>query len=337
MRLLAIGLSAALMASLAHARGGGGKPPTDLVPYGADWSCFHAIDPTAAGGEPSRCERTEAECKATRTTLTTPSKMTACEPQPTATVVTYYDPKRASWRFLASPNDDGCLDLRAGLIATKAYERVTQCEIIGKHLPPPAKVHTDAITPGKGWWCLDLPTPAPKGVRAACVRTIGDCEDSIRRDSLGSTKCEQLPTAFVVTFKDSSSLWGYTASATRDECASYRERVVGAASDVSACAAISTVERSKLDRKRVPRGNNWECFVGADPTHPIGGCTRTAKDCAAQFELNRYVLGASPGCKTQSTAHGRNIQDQFFAFPNAALCAAHIAAHPDGSRCEVVN
>jgi hypothetical protein len=113
--------------------------------------------------------------------------------------------------------------------------------------------------------------------------------------------------------------------------------VITAASDVSACATISEVARPKLDRKRVPRGNGWMCFLGADPSHPVGGCARTAKDCAAQAELDRYVLGASTGCKTQATAHVRNIQDQLFAFPTAGLCEANIAEHPDGSRCEAVN
>ena len=336
MRPLAIALCAVLTASLAEARGGS-KAPGDLIPFGADWSCFHLLDTKAPGSETPRCERTEALCNATRGTLSDPTKMTPCASQATATIVTYYDPKLTRWRFLASPDDDGCIDLRTGLIATKTYQKVTQCEVVGKLFPPPAKLRGEVITPGKGWWCLALPTPAPKGARAACVRTVGGCEEAIRRDGLTSTKCKERPTAYVVTFKDASSEWGYTASATAEECAAYRERVITAAADVSACASISEVARPKLDRKRVPRGNGWVCFLGADPSHPVGGCARTPKDCAAQAELDRYVLGASTGCKTQSTAQARNIQDQFSVFPTAALCEANIAEHPDGSRCEAVN
>jgi len=66
-------------------------------------------------------------------------------------------------------------------------------------------------------------------------------------------------------------------------------------------------------------------------------CARTPKGCAAQYELDRYVLGASEGCKAQPTAFGRNVQDLFFAFPTAALCEHHIDDQPEGSRCETVN
>ena len=340
MRLLAIGLCAVLTASLALARGGGGgppKPPADLVPFGADWWCFHPVDSTVEGNETPRCERTESTCKATRGSLADPDKMTPCSTQATATVFTYFDPKRSSWRFLASPDDDGCLALRGGLVATKAYQRVTQCEVVGKRFPPPAKVESAVITPGKDWWCLELPTPAPKGVRPACMRSVAQCEDAIRRDAMASTKCKSRPTAFLVTFRDASSVWGYAASTTSEACASYRDRVVGAATEVSACTQVGEVSRPSLDRKRVPRGKGWVCFAGADAAHPVGGCARTAKDCAAQYELDRYVLGASAGCKTQGTAYARNIQDQLFVFPTSALCEANITEHSDGSRCESVN
>ncbi len=337
MRLLALGLLAALAASVAHARaGGGGKAPAELIPFGADWSCFHALDDKAAGGETPRCERTESECNETRTKLVDPAKMTPCAPQPTATVVTYFDPKRATWRFLASPDDDGCLALRQGLAASKAYQRLAQCEVVGKRFPAPAKLQTSVITPGKGWWCLELPTPAPKGVRPACTRSIAQCEDVIRRGAMASTKCKARDTAHLVTFLDTSSVWGYAASTTAEACAAYREKVVGAASDVSACTAISEVARPKLDRKRVPRGNGWVCFTGADAQHPAGSCTRSAKDCSAAYELDRYVLGNSTGCIKQSTAFARNVQDQFFVFPTAALCEANIDEHSEGSRCESV-
>ena len=337
MRLLAFGLLAALAASVAHARGGGGaKPPSDVIPFGADWSCFHPLDDKAAGETP-RCERTETECKQTRSTLVDAAKMTPCTPQATATVVTYFDPKRAAWRFLASPDDDGCLALRGGLVASKAYQRVAQCEVVGKRFPPPAKLQTSVITPGKGWWCLDLPTPAPKGVRPACTRSVAQCEDLIRRGAMASTKCKARDTAYLVTFRDTSSVWGYAASTTEDACAGYRERVIGAASEVSACAATGEVARPKLDRKQVPRGSGWVCFASADTQRPVGSCARSAKDCSAAYELDRYVLGASAGCVKQSTAYARNVQDQFFVFPTAALCEANIGEHTDGSRCESVN
>jgi hypothetical protein len=337
MRLLAFGLLAALAASVAHARGGAGaRPPADVIPFGADWSCFHALDAKATGETP-RCERSETECKQTRATLVDPAKMTACAPQATATVVTYFDPKRATWRFLASPDDDGCLALRGGLVASKAYQRVAQCEVVGKRFPPPAKLETSVITPGKGWWCLELPTPAPKGVRPACTRSIAQCEDLIRRGAMAATKCKARDTAHLVTFRDTGSVWGYAASSTAEACAGYRERVLEAASEVSACAAISEVARPKLDRKRVPRGSGWVCFMGAGAQRPIGSCARSAKDCSAAYELDRYVLGASAGCIKQSTAFARNVQEQFFVFPTAALCEANIGEHTDGSRCESVN
>ncbi len=341
MRILAIGLFAAVLASPVHARPGKAppvpKPPADLIPYGADWSCFHAVDPAASGTETPRCERTEAACKATRRTLADPSKMTPCETQAHATVVIYFDPKRTSWRFLASPDDDGCLALRSGLISARSYQLVAQCEEVGKRLPPAAKLETTVITPGKAWWCLDLPAPSPRGARPACMRTVAACEEAIRRDAIPSTKCVERTSAFLVTFKDSTGALGFAASTTSDACTAYRERVITAAFSVSGCAQIGNVARAKLDRTRVPRGRNWMCFVGADPNHPIGSCARTASDCAAQHELNRYVLGASPGCKTQSAAVARNILEQVFLFPSMALCEAHISEHPDGSRCEAVN
>src|SRR4051812_40876494 len=166
MRAVAIGLFGVLVLAppIAHAGKPSkpGKPPPDLVPFGADWSCFHAVDASTPTADTPRCERTETACKATRATLNEPAKMTACAAQPTATVVTYYDPNRTAYRFAASPDDDGCLALRRGLLAAKAYERITQCEEIGKRFPPPAKLAADAISPGKTWWCLELPTPAPK-------------------------------------------------------------------------------------------------------------------------------------------------------------------------------
>jgi len=340
MRFLAIGLLAALAVSVAHARAGGGggsKVPANVIPFGADWSCFHPLDDKVAGETP-RCERTEAACKETRATLVDPTKMTACAPQATATVVSYFDPKRASWRFLASPDDDGCLALRGGLVASKAYERVAQCEVVGKRFPPPAKLETSVITPGKGWWCLELPSPAPKGARPACTRSVGQCEDLIRRGGMAATKCKARDTAYLVTYRDSSSaVWGYAASTTAEACAGYRERVIGAATDVSACAATGETARPKLDRKRVPAGRGWVCFTGADAQHPVGNCARSAKDCNAAYELDRYVLGASLGCVKQSTAFARNVQDQLFVFPSAALCEANIGEHSDGSRCESVN
>ncbi len=338
MRPLAFGLFAAFAVSVAHARGGGApKAPVNVIPFGAEWSCFHPLDDKLAGGETPRCERSETECKQTRSTLIDPPKMTPCTAQATATVVTYFDPKRATWRFLASPDDDGCLALRGGLVASKAYQRVAQCEVVGKRFPPAAKLETSVITPGKGWWCLELPTPAPKGVRPACTRSIAQCEDLIRRGAMASTKCKARDTVYLVTFRDTSSVWGYAASTTAEACASYRERVIGAASEVSACAATGEVGRPKLDRKRVPRGSGWECFTGADLQHPVGSCARSAKDCSAAYELDRYVLGASTGCIKQSTAFARNVQDQFFVFPSAALCEANIGDHSDGSRCEAVN
>jgi hypothetical protein len=155
MRHLAIGYLAMLVASPAHARPVRPPPvprqPADLIPYGADWSCFHTRDPRAPGNETPRCERTEAACKVTRATLADAGKMTACGTQPTATVVIYFDPKRASWRFLASPDDDGCLALRSGLISAKTYQLVAQCEEVGKRVPPAAKLETAVITPGKSW------------------------------------------------------------------------------------------------------------------------------------------------------------------------------------------
>ncbi len=99
------------------------KPPADLIPYGADWSCFHASDPHAP--ETPRCERTEAACKATRKTLADPARMSTCATQEHPTVVTYHDPKRTSWRYLASPDDDGCLALRSGLLSARSYELIT--------------------------------------------------------------------------------------------------------------------------------------------------------------------------------------------------------------------
>lgn len=331
-----------MTSSLAFARGGGSSKapppaPADLVPYGADWSCFHPVEDQAAPGETPRCERTESACKLTRGTLTNPAHMTACTAQPSATVVTYFDPKRASWRFLASPDDDGCIVLRSGLISTKEYQRVSQCEDVGRRFPPPARLETAAITPGKSWFCLELPSPIPKGARPACMRSVAGCEEAIRRDAIPSTKCKERPHAYLLTFKDSSSVWGFAASTTVEACAAYRERVITAASNVSACAQVGEVVRPKLERSRVPKGRSWMCFVGADPTHPMGSCARTAKDCAAQYELDRYVLGTSQGCKTQSTAVVRNIQEQVFAFPNSSLCDAHVREHPDGSRCEAVN
>ncbi len=341
MRLLAIGLLAALVASPAYARPGKAAPvprkPADLIPFGAGWSCFHALDAKADGNETPRCERTEAACKLTRKTLVDPSKMTACGAQPHATVVIYFDPKRSSWRFLASPDDDGCLALRAGLISAKAYELVAQCEEVGKRLPPAAKLDTVVITPGKSWWCLDLPTPVPRGARPACMRSVASCEEAIRRDTIPSTKCVEHASAFLVTFKDTAGAPGFAASTTTAACTDYRDRVITAASNVSGCAEIGTVARAKLDRKRVPKGRSWMCFVGADPNHAIGSCARSAADCAAQHELDRYVLGSSQGCKTQATAVARNILDQVLLFPTMALCEAHILEHPDGSRCETVN
>lgn len=342
MRLFAFGLLAACAASVAYARGGTSstKPPVDVIPFGVDWSCFHELDATAPGGETPRCERSEAGCKEVRNTLTDPAMMTACASQPTATVVTYFDPKRATWRFLASPDDDGCIALRGGLVASKAYQRVAQCEVVGKRFPPPAKLETHVITPGKGWWCLELPTPAPKGVRPACTRSIAQCEDLIRRGAMAATKCKARDTAYLITFRDASSVWGYAASTTAEACAAYRERVISAATDVSevsACAATGEVARPKLDRKRVPRGSGWVCFMGADPQHPVGNCSRSAKDCGAAYELDRYVLGNSAGCVRQSTAFARNVQNQFLVFPTAALCDASIGEHSDGSRCESVN
>lgn len=337
MRLLAIGLFAELLvhASSADARGPG-KPPVDLVPFGVDWSCFRPLDPKSPTADTPRCERTIAACKEVRATLAEPGKMTACTTQETATVITYYDPKRAQWRFTASPDDDGCLTVRKVLLAAKAYERVNQCEEIGKRFPAPSKLESLAITPGKTWWCLQLPSPAPKNVRAACTRTVATCEEAIRRDALGGTKCAERPTAYVVTFLDASR-WGYVASATSEACTDYRERVLPATSRVSACAAIGAIARPKLDRKKLPKGRGWVCFIGADPTRKLGSCARTANECAAQYELDRYVLGASEGCTAQGKAHARNVQDQIHAFPTAALCEAHVAKHSDGSRCEAVN
>ena len=337
MRLLAIGLFAELLVhvSVAQARGPG-KPPPDLVPFGVDWACFRPLDPKAPAPETPRCERTMAACKEVRATLAEPAKMTACATQETASVITYYDPKRTLWRFTASPDDDGCLVVRKVLLATKAYDRVNQCEEIGKRFPKPSKLETTAITPGKTWWCLDLPSPPPRGARAACTRTVASCEEMIRRDALAGTKCAERPTAYVLTFRDTKR-WGYVASATSDACTAYRERVLPATSSVSACAAIGAVARPTLDRKKLPKGRGWVCFTGADPTHKLGSCARTATDCAAQYELDRYVLGASEGCKAQRTAQVRNVQDQIHAFPSAALCEAHVAQHPDGSRCEAVN
>lgn len=333
MRLLP--LLGILPASLALAgKSSSAKQPPDLVPYGESWSCFHAQGP---GAEPPRCERTEPACNATRATLAAPDKMSPCGTQSTATVVTYFDPKRSAWRFLASPSDDGCIALRTGLVATRAYKQISQCEVVDKRYPPPAKLQTSAITPGKGWWCLDLPTPAPKGVRPACVRTVSECEESIRRDSIPSTKCKQHPTAFLVTFRDSPTAWGFVASTTAEACGAYRDRAIKAASDVSACTSVGEVARPKLDKKLIPRGRGWLCFEGADPSHPIGACARTAPDCAAQYELDRYVLGASAGCKPQSTAFARATTDGLAAFPSASLCEKNIADHPDGSRCEAVN
>ncbi|MBA3458955.1 MAG: hypothetical protein H0T46_03270 [Deltaproteobacteria bacterium] len=336
MRLLAIGLFAELLVhtSVASARGPG-KPPADLVPFGVDWSCFRPLDPKAATTDTPRCERTMAACKEVRATLSEPAKMTACAAQETATVITYYDPQRTLWRFTASPDDDGCLAVRKVLLATKAYAPVTQCEEIGKRFPRPSKLESSAITPGKTWWCLQLPSPAPKGARPACTRTVATCEEAIRRDSLGGTKCAERSTAYVLTFRDSSR-WGYVASATSEACTAYRERVLPATSSVSACAATGAVARPKLDRKKLPKGRGWVCFAGADPAHNLGSCARTAKDCAAQYELDRYVLGASAGCRAQGTAQVRNVQEQIFAFPTAALCEAHVAQHPDGSRCEAI-
>lgn len=340
MRFLAFGLFAVLVVSVAEARGGGGaaatKPPVDVIPFGESWSCFHPLD--AKTGESPRCERTEAECKRVRSTLIEPAKMSACGPQATATVVTYFDPKRATWRFLASPDDDGCLALRGGLVASKAYQRVAQCEVVGKRFAPAAKLETAVITPGKGWWCLELPTPAPKGVRPACTRGIGQCEDLIKRGAMAATKCKARDTAYVVTFRDpGAAVWGYAASTTAEACEAYHERVIAAASDVSSCAAVGTVTRAKLDRKRVPRGPSWFCFAGTDPQHPMGSCARSAKDCGEAYELDRYVLGASVGCVKQTSAFARNVQDQLFVFPTAALCEANIGEHAEGSRCEAVN
>jgi hypothetical protein len=333
-----IGLFAVLVLATSTARAGGpSKPPIDLVPFGTEWSCFHAVDPATPTADTPRCERTEAACKATRATLNEPAKMTACSTQPTATVVTYYDPKRTAWRSAASPDDDGCLALRRGLIAAKAYQHITQCEEIGKRFPPAAKLATEAITPGKTWWCLELPTPAPKMARPACTRTVASCEDMIRRDALASTKCKEHATAHVVTFKGETGGWGYAASSTADACASYRDRVLPAATVVSACAAVGAVARPKLDRKLLPKGRGWVCFTGADQSRKLGVCTRTAADCAAQFELDRYVSGASAGCRAQGSAFARHVQGQVFAFPSAALCEGHITEHPDGSRCEAVN
>lgn len=328
-----------LAVSVAFARGGGtsSKQPADVVPYGEEWSCFHFADPKTPSSETPRCERTESACKLTRGRLIEPDKMSSCAPQQTATVVTYFDPKRASWRFLASPDDDGCLALRAGLVRTKAYQKVAQCEVVGKRLPPPAKLELSAITPGKSWWCLELPTPAPRGARPVCTRTVAGCEEMIRRDSMVSTKCKERSSAYVVTFKDASTTWGYGAMATSEACTSYRDRAITAASSLSACTPVGDVARPKLDRKKLPRGSSWVCFLGADPQHRIGSCARTAKDCEAQYELDRYVLGASEGCKSQSSAVARNYQDQVFAFPTAALCEQHVTQHPDGSQCEAVN
>lgn len=309
------------------------KQPANLVPYGNDWSCFQATKPDA---EPPRCERTEAACRATRSTMAVPSIMTDCRQQETASVLTYYDPARSAWRFIASPDDDGCLALRRGLVATKAYAKIGFCEEIGRRFPAPSKLQTSAITPGKAWWCLDLPEPAPRGARPQCVRTVSACEELIRRNGLRGAKCKDRPNALVLTFRDDNG-WGYTASATGVACNAYRDDLLLAASDVSACTVVAEVQRPSLDRKLLPRGSGWMCFAGADPAQKVGSCARTAKDCSAQFELDRYVLGTSQGCRTQRTAWARATGNQLVAFPTAALCEAHVEAHPDGSRCEAVN
>ena len=341
MRLVAL-LAVSVLATVASAGGkkGGSPPPpkqpANLVPYGNDWSCFHPKDEKASGVEPPRCERSEAACKTTRATLAAPATMSDCQTQATATVLTYYDPSRTAWRFLASPDDDGCLALRRGLLAAKSYERIAQCEEVGKRFPAPAKLQSAAITPGKTWWCLELPTPVPRGARPQCVRTVAQCEELIRRDGLPSTRCKEKPSALVLTFKDQSG-WSYSASSTGVACNAYRDDLLAAAGEVSACTVIGAVERPKLDRKVLPKGSGWVCFAGADPAHPVGSCARTAKDCGAQYELDRYVLGNSEGCKPQRAAWARFSGGQLAAFPTAALCEAHVEAHPDGSRCESVN
>ena len=312
------------------------KMPANLVPWGHDWSCFHANNPGAAGLEQPRCERTPAACKATRATLAAPATMSDCQRQATASVLTYYDPARTAWRFLATPDDDGCLALRRGLVATKAYAKIGYCEEIGKRFPPPAKLQTAAITPGKTWWCLELPSPVPRGARPQCVRTVAACEELIRRGGLRGTRCKDRPTALVLTFKDDNG-WGYTASSTGVACNAYRDDLLLAAGDVSACTVIGAVDRPKLDRARLPKGRGWVCFAAADPAQRIGSCARTATECAAQYELDRYVLGTSQGCSAQRTAWVRATATQVLAFPTAALCAAHVESHPDGSRCEAIN
>ena len=75
---------------------------------------------------------------------------------------------------------------------------------------------------------------------------------------------------------------------------------------------IGEVARPKLDRKRLPKGSGWVCFAGADPAHPIGSCARTAKECADQYNLDRYVLGSSEGCKPQRSAYVRHTVEQIF-------------------------
>lgn len=340
MRLVFLGLLVATGSSAAHAapQKPPPKPPADLVPYGSGWFCVHPLDPKAPGAETPRCERTEAACRATRAGFVEPAKLSACEAQPSATVVTYYDPKRARWRFLASPDDDGCLELRTGLVDTRAYQRVSQCEEIGRRFPPPAKLATAAITPGKTWWCIDTSTSSTPGARPLCARAVAACEDAIRRDAIKGVRCKQQGTAFVMTWKDEppSTSSSFSALSSATSCSAYREQIALAELGVSECHAIGEIARPKVDRKRVPRGSGWSCFEGRDPAHPLGACARTVKDCAAQFELDRYVLGAAQACHPQRTAYGRNIQDQFVAFPTLALCEAHIADHPDGSRCEAL-
>lgn len=339
MRLSAL-LTVCALATGASAGGKGSaappKAPANLVPYGNDWSCFVPTNPGATGLEPARCERTEAACKATRSTLAAPATMSACTAQATASVLTYYDPARTAWRYLASPDDDACLALRRGLVAAKSYQRIGFCEEVGKRFPPPAKLQSSAITPGKAWWCLELPTPAPRGARPQCVRTVAACEELVRRDGLRGTKCKDRPSALVLTFKDNNG-WGYAASATGIACNAYRDDLVLAAAEVSACTVIGEVQRPKLDRTLLPRGSGWVCFASTDPARPIGSCARTAKDCGAQYEMDRYVLGSSQGCKPQRSAWARATGGQTVAFPTPALCEAHVAAHPDGSRCEAVN
>lgn len=265
--------------------------PKDLIPYGDRWFC------TPISGV-SVCSRSQSTCESK-------SDGNDCREQAKASVVTFFDVMQEDWNAVALGSTQACGLIRKVLTKDPDKKSVSTCQLVGRKLPPPAKLASKAIPGGTAWFCASDGTP--------CFRDEAECTSAPE----GKDGCKKLPHVWLYTASETMTGLTFYGFASSKLCQDARDENVFLQDEVSSCTNIGATTGPPVTK-------GWFCFEG---TKEAGHCLRTQEDCDARraYDLRRDY---GPGeCAHEDRAYAFLNRGEPEGYPTFKECeAARVAA-----------